>query len=61
MKYDYKDMQGWIKGMPRFFVERRIGCIAVIDSNKFEHKSIIPLMEKTPGVVWFYIRCVAYV
>lgn len=52
MKHDYGNMQGWIKGMPRFWIERRTGQIAVIDSKEAD----IPINDfnsATKGVVWF--------
>ncbi len=53
--YDYGNMMGWTKGMPRFWVEKRVGCIAVIDSDKFIHKNLIspPIGENVLGVLWF--------
>ncbi len=52
MRYDYGNMFGWIKGMPRFWVERRNGCIAVCDSSL---RVDLPadLKKDTYGVTWF--------
>jgi hypothetical protein len=48
----YGDRQGWCKGMPRFYIEERLGCIAVIDSNKCKYADH-DLNENTSGVIWF--------
>ena len=50
---DYKDRQGWINGMPRFTVEERTGCIAVIDVTKTDWRMSRGLHADSPGVVWF--------
>lgn len=50
---DYKDRQGWILGMPRFFVEERIGCIAVIDITQSDWPLPNGLHSENRGVVWF--------
>lgn len=52
MEIDYRDRQGWIKGMPRFWVEERAGCIAVVDSEIA--KDINRQMDsESKGVIWF--------
>ena len=48
----YRDRQGWFPGMPRFYIEQRVGCIAVVDSSlrDFDEPGLNP---DSNGVVWF--------
>lgn len=41
------------ESLPRFYIDRRGGCIAVLDRTLADPEHYPGLHEDTPGVVWF--------
>ena len=48
----YQNRQGWNQQLPRFYIEERTGCIAVIDSTLRDPQENC-LEPDTLGVLWF--------